>query len=233
MPISAKAEDLRRSALFAGLAPSLLRGMSAGAQTSVLPRGSTLWAAGERASHVALVLTGRLKSVRRSGSREVILDIAMPGDVLGDVAFVLGEPHLASVVALRRSRVVLLPARALREAFASNPRALTSALFSLARRAQRLMRLVEGLSAGKVGRRLATVLVGLADRVGGPFPGGLLVPLRLRRADLGALAATSAESVSRHLVAWERRGLLQVLPAGYLIRDLVGLRQLADGRERA
>ena len=94
------------------------------------------------------------------------------------------------------------------------------------------MRLVESLSAGKVGRRLATVLLGLTERAGEPFPGRKpLVPIRLRRADLAALAATSAESVSRHLVGWQRKGYLKVLQAGYLIRDPSALARLAGGDE--
>ena len=108
--------------------------MAARAEVAIVARGKALWSAGDKATHVGLVLTGRLKSVRRSGTREVILDVAMPGDVLGDVAFVLGQPHLSSVVGLRRSRVLLLPASSLREAFSSDPRSLASALFSLAKR---------------------------------------------------------------------------------------------------
>lgn len=221
--------QLRRSTFFAGLPPMLLARMAAGADTVVVARGQRLWSEGDPAAHVGLVVSGRLKAVRASGRREAIVDVAIAGDVLGDVAFALGEPYPTSVVGLRRSSVLLLPAGALRQAFARDPRALSSALFSLARRAQRLMRLVEGLSAGSVERRLATTLANLAGRVGQPFPGGLLVPVRLRRAELAALAATSVESVSRSLVTWQRRGILTVLPEGYLVRELPALQRLASG----
>jgi len=83
---------------------------------------------------------------------------------------------------------------------------------------------VTGLSAGTVPRRLAAVLLELAERAGGPFPGGTLVPVRLRRADLAALAATSAESVSRQFAAWRRRGVIVTQPAGFLVPDLEVLR---------
>lgn len=234
MPASKDAVDrLRRSAFFAGLPPQVLIRMVAGADTVLLSRGQRLWSEGDRASQVGLVLSGRLKAVRAYGRREVIVDVALPGDVLGDVAFALGEPYLSSVVGLRRSRVLLLPAEALKRAFQHDPRALSFALFSLARRAQRLMRLVEGLSAGSVVRRLATTLANLAGRVGEPFPGGLLIPIRLRRAELAVLAATSVESVSRALATWQRGGILTVLPEGYLVRDLAALQRLAGGHASA
>lgn len=223
------AEALRRSALFAGLPPSHLEGLLDHAEVAVLARGQRLWSAGERPDRLGVVLSGQVKSVRRLAGRETILDIALQGDVLGDVAFALGEPVSTSAVCLVKARVLLLHGERVRESFQRSPQALGSALLSVARRAERLQRQVELLSAGSVTQRLAATLVGLAARAGEPFPGGVLVPLRLRRTDLAALAATRPESVSRHVAAWQRRGLLLLQPAGYLLKDLGALQRLADG----
>jgi CRP-like cAMP-binding protein len=132
-------------------------------------------------------------------------------------------------VSLRRCRVLLVPAGALRSALAREPRALAAVAFDLAQRVRRLVRLVEDLSAGSVERRLAGALVGLVERAGEPFPGGLLVPLKLRRADLAALAATSPESASRWISAWRRAGIVVPQPVGYLVKDLPALRRIAGG----
>ncbi len=226
-------EVLRSSALFAGLPPSRLDGLLERAEVAVLARGQRLWSAGERLDRLALVLSGQVKSVRRQAGRDTILDIALQGDVLGDLAFALGEPVTTSAVCLVRARVLLLEGERVRESFQLNPHALGSALLSVARRAERLQRQVELLSAGSVTQRLAATLVGLAARAGAPFPGGVLVPLRLRRSELASLAATRPESVSRHLAEWQRRGLLQLQPAGYLLKDLGALHRLADGEAAA
>lgn len=223
------AQSLHASALFAGLPPPLLARLAGLARVAVLERGEVLWVEGAAPTHVALVLGGRLKATRVRGRRRLILDIALPGDVLGDLAFALREPQATEVAALRRSRVLLVPARALRAVFERQPSALFFALFSLGRRAQRLMRLVDALSAGSVARRLAAALVYLGERAGEPFPGGVMVSLRLARRDLAALAATTAESVSRHLAAWQREGVVTVQPLGYLIRDTAALRLIAAG----
>jgi CRP-like cAMP-binding protein len=224
--------DLRRSVLFSGLSASSLSELVSGSRIVRLERAQRLWKEGEAPGHLGLVLSGRLKSIRERGRRQAIVDIALPGDLLGDLAFVLGEPLPATVLALRASRVLLVPSRLVREAFEREPRALWPALVSFGRRVQRLMRLVDGLTSGTVARRLAAALFGLAQRTGEPFPGGLLVPLRLHRADLAALAATTAESVSRHLGTWTRQGVITPQPAGYLIRDLAGLGRLAgDGTD--
>lgn len=228
----AVAEDLRSSAFFFGLPPAELTRVLARSGLTVLNRGQVLWKEGDPAEHVGLVRTGKLKSLVGRGRRQIIVDVSIRGDVLGDVAFALKEPHPASVVALTRSRVLMVPAEALRAAFDTEPRALGSALLSLARRVQRLNRLVTGLSAGSVPRRLAAALLELAERSGGPFPGGTLVPVRLRRADLAALAATSAESVSRQLAGWRRGGVIVPQPAGFVVPDLDLLRRIAAGGGR-
>ena len=99
--------------------------------------------------------------------------------------------------------------------------------FDLAVQVRRLLRMVDSLSAGSVERRLASVMVDLAERAGEPFPGGILIPLRLRRSDLASLAATTLESASRKISVWRRAGLVILEPIGYLIRDLDALRRLA------
>ena len=214
---------------FAGLEPAARARLLRDATTVVLGKGELLWKAGDEVSQVGIVLAGRLKVSRRVGRREVILDIAVPGDVVGEVALVLGEQRVANVTSIRRARVLLLGATAVRKAFREAPGAQATAMFSLGRRVQRLFRLVEDLSSGDVGGRLAGTLVGLASRVGERLPDGVLIPLRLRRADLASLAATTPESVSRRLAAWQRMGLLVAQPAGFVLRDIEGLRQIAAG----
>jgi CRP-like cAMP-binding protein len=223
------AQLLARAPLFAGLPRSLLDELARQAVEVTLGGGDVLWRAGDPPARVGVVATGRLKLRGTVSGREVILDVVIPGDVVGEVGFSLGEPHASDVVSLRRSRVLLVPAGALRAALDREPRALAAVAFDLAQRVRRLVRLVEDLSAGSVERRLAGALVGLVERAGEPFPGGLLVPLRLRRADLAALAATSPESASRRISAWRRAGIVLPQPAGYLVKDLEALRRIAGG----
>ena len=97
-----------------------------------------------------------------------------------------------------RTRAVHLPPRARHgsRALALEPRQERST----SRRAHRGTRRRSGGRA-RLRSRDATALetiaflLNLADRSGVPFPGGTLVPLRLRRSDLASLAATTLESV--------------------------------------
>lgn len=167
--------------------------------------------------------------MREASGREVIVGVAVPGDLLGAIGFALVAGYSSSVVCLRRARVVLVPSALLRGVLARESLAVSALAADLAADVSRLMRMVQNLSAGNVQRRLASVLIDLAERAGEPFPGGTLIPLRLKRADLASLAATTIESASRAISAWRRRGLLVPMAAGYLVLDLAALRAVAAG----
>jgi CRP-like cAMP-binding protein len=124
----------------------------------------------------------------------------------------------------------LIPASAVRTRLTANPGIAMSLALDLAANVVRLTRLAEDLSSGAVECRLARVLLRLAERAGEPFPGGTLIPLRLRRGDLAAMAATTLESTSRKIAEWQRRRWIVAQPAGYLIRDIAALHALAEDR---
>ncbi len=190
-----------------------------------------LWREGAKADALGLVLMGRL-AVERSRRKAVIVDVVGAADFVGEVAFTLGARYQFDVRCLRKARVALIPSAALHRMLDARPRAAVALAMNLAEEVLKLTRRVESLSAGSVSQRLARVLVGLADRFGEPFPGGVLMPVRLRREDLAALGATTLESASRQISAWKAEGVVMPQPAGMLIRDLAGLRALGDASAR-
>lgn len=221
-------DALAKSPVFGALPATARRTLAGRSRVVTLKPGRRLWNRGGRALHLGLVLSGRLKSVREGSGREVILDVAIPGDILGEVAFgSTAKSYQSTAISLRQAKVLLVPASVLRSMLKHDAHAAAKLSLDLANQLVRMMRRIEALSAVSVEKRLARVLVNLADRTGEPFPGGTLVPLRLRRSDLASLAATTLESVSRRISSWSRDGLLTPQPAGYLIRDLAQLRVIA------
>jgi CRP/FNR family transcriptional regulator len=221
------ARSLALAPLFGSLSPESRSEIVRRARVVTLVAHQRLWSAGEEANRIGLVISGRLKNVQHVADREVIVDVVLPGELVGEVAFALRATYQSTIVCLRRARVLLVEADLLRHELQRDHRAMAALASDLAAQVQRLMRLVQDLSAGSVERRLARVLLGLVERAGEPFPGGVYVPVRLRRSELAALAATTEESVSRKIGAWTRRGWLVAQPVGYLVRDVNALRLVA------
>jgi|CXWL01.1.fsa_nt_gi CRP/FNR family transcriptional regulator len=223
---------LGRTAIFSSLKPAELVPLVAAAKVVSLRSTEIIWTEGAQSEYLGVVLTGRLKIMRQRACREVIIDVVGPDDVIGEVAVTSGGPYLFDVRCIRRARVALLPVTVFNEFEARFPSVAKGMASLLATHILRLTRHIEALSAGSVEHRLAQMLVELAERFGEPFPGGTLLPVHLRREDLAALAATTLESTSRRIAAWQRQGVLVAQPAGYLLKDLPALRELAASDAR-
>ena len=218
-----------------------LRGFGAKATDSLLGRsrftllatGSVLWRESDPASDLGVVISGRLKLTRQAHGVEMILDVAVVGDVLGEEAFALGGAYQSDPHALRRCEVLLVPYSAVREMLAVQSGSAQALAEDLAAQLIRIYRVTEDLGIGGVEQRLARVLLRLADRLGEPFLGGIYIGLKLTGRDLAAMSATTSESVSRHISEWERRGILTHQPAGYLVHNIEQLRHVAESDEKA
>ncbi len=124
-----------------------------------------------------------------------------------------------------------MPATEVRRVLEAEPKALSALALNLATQVSRLLARLDVLEGSSVDRRLSRTLLSLAEQFGEPFPGGTLIPVRLRRVDLASLAATTLETASRKMSEWERRGYLVTQPAGLLIRRPDALRELSGLQE--
>jgi hypothetical protein len=106
------------------------------------------------------------------------------------------RPTSSTCAACARRAWPWCPPSRCRRCLRAQPNVAVALTFELAQEVLRLTRRLEALSAGSVSQRMARVLLGLTERFGEPFPGGTLMPVRLRREDLAALAATTLESAS-------------------------------------
>ena len=69
--------------------------------------------------------------------------------------------------------------------------------------------------------RLATAF-GVAEKT------GTRIDVKLSQQQLGTLVGITRESTNKHLNEWQRDGLITVSSGSITIRDLEGLRELAD-----
>ena len=76
--------------------------------------------------------------------------------------------------------------------------------------------------------RLARCLVRLATAFGVAEKGGTRIDVKLSQQQLGTLVGITRESTNKHLNEWQRDGLITVSSGSITIRDLEGLRELAD-----
>ena len=104
-------------------------------EPAAYPPGAVIFEQGGTAECVLLVRAGRVRITRRgAGGDDVVLADRGPGELLGDLSGIDGQPRSASVTALEEVRGLMVPLRAFRGFLMDHPRAAISLLELLSRR---------------------------------------------------------------------------------------------------
>jgi CRP/FNR family transcriptional regulator, cyclic AMP receptor protein len=212
------------SAAFGGLPPDAQAGLAAGASLRRLPRRGLLVAEGSAPSHVFVVVSGRIRAVRRSVSgREVTLETFQAGDLLADGVVVPERQLLNDWEAVEPTEVLAITRQAFVAQLPAVPSlALTVAVQMLAR-LERSKHLAAGLALADVPGRVISALRGLAESQGEAGPDGVVISNRPTQQEMANSIGACRETVSRVVSDLARRGL--ITPRG---RTLIISRQLLE-----
>ena len=200
--------------------------LAAAARERTLAAGETLFAAG--GASPGIVVEGRVRVVRELGGRRHVVHDEGPGGTLGELPVYDGGPLPATAIAAEPTRVVVLPADAVRRAIARHPAVAAALLARLAGRVRGLVDRLDRLTARSVQARLTEHL---AARLA--VARASIVTLGMTQAQLAEELGTVCEVVVRELLALRRRGVLKGVGAGkYEVVDAGALREIASGTVR-
>jgi CRP/FNR family transcriptional regulator len=219
---------LRASKLFSSLEPALVSDFARSASRTRYARGEYVWHAGGQATHFVVIASGLVK-ISRSGAdgSETILALFGPRESVGDVAVLGSRPYPADAIALTDLDIIRIDATTVRGAFASTPTLLTSMNMSLIEHTQALQEKIKIMSAGKIEKRLATLLLHLAARFGDDNGDGTtFVPVRISRSECARLIGATIETTIRTFSRWQKTALVETTPDGFTLRDTAVLTEL-------
>lgn len=226
------AEALDRLPLFSSVAEADRRSLASVAELRVLRRRETLWVDGEPTRHFTFVLRGSLKLVKSSEvGRETIVDLALRDQMLCTNAVCAQLPYCCRAVAMEDdTEVLLLPSEAVAELMDRDPALSRSLLTQVTTRGTTLCRRVEELASGQVERRIATLLLRLAEQIGQERVGeGVWIPVALSRQDLADMCGTTVETTIRVMSRFKRDAVVRTVARGFVVPDLDALQQVARG----
>lgn len=192
------------------------------------PAGAVLMLEHEESDLVMILLQGHVKTtlVGESG-REVLLSLRDPGDVLGELSAIDGQPRVATVTAVEPVTALAVPAPVFRRHLETTPRVAVALLVVVTRRFRE-----STLARSQFGRldtigRLAARLVELADRYGQPTDEGILISLALSQEELGAWAGASRAGLANALRTLRELGWIETQRRRILVLDMGSLRDRA------
>lgn len=221
-------ELLQKLPLFAGLPETDLAILARHVHLDPVARETVIFYQGDPCERVWLVQRGQVKIVYHDvDGREVILEIISSGEAFGGaVLFMPRQP--ATAKAMEDSEIVSFPSELYAGFLKSHPDLSLKLIRMLGGRLHSMMGL-QILAGERVERRMATILLKLADRVGRAEPDGLLITIALSRQDLADMAGTTLETAIRTMSRFRSQGLIETQRGGYLlITNLDQLRQQAQ-----
>jgi CRP-like cAMP-binding protein/tetratricopeptide (TPR) repeat protein len=207
--------------------------LAAAGVEEVFRPGAVLCRAGEDTSQVMIIDSGWVKVSIREGPEvaEKILAVRGQGDVVGERAALTTSVRSATVTALDEVSAMVVPAERFAEFLRGHPRAAEVLERQVTeRREEDRRRLFPGDRAGAE-RRLAWLLLDLAQRRGGyQHTSAAVFTLPMSQQELADWAGTSADAVGRFLRSWRDRGIIarSERPRRLSVVDLDGLAALCD-----
>lgn len=183
---------------------------------------------GDEGDSLYIVLSGlaRVSMVAANG-REIILDYAEPGAVLGEIAFLDGGERTASVHAIDLVEALCLTRAAFHDIVAKHQGLEARLLRAMARRLRQNNAVIEADRAYASGPRLARFLLRLMMASNDGEGDGRL-KLALSQGELGNFAGMSREQINRQLSAWAESGTIALKNGRVSILDRQALMDVAE-----
>lgn len=174
-----------------------------------LPGDEAVMHEGDPTDHVLVLLSGwvRVYATTRNGG-VVLLALRGPGDVIGELAALQRWPRSANVQSLQEIRFIQLGADDFLACLHERPAIAIALLRQLTSRLRESESARVNAATLDVTRRVATLLLELAEVHGTPGETGLVVRTPLTQQDIADRIGASRRAVARALATLRERGLV-------------------------
>jgi CRP-like cAMP-binding protein len=202
---------LGESALFTGLTSQERALLERQMVKQRYGRDDYLFFEGEPAEWLLLVVEGRVKMIKHSESgRETILATFGPGQVVGEVGVLAGEAYPATAQALEPTITLSLRRDAYADLVRGHPELAWALIVELGRRLQSAHEKLRSFAVEKVERRVARVLLRMANTTGERLAdGSVRITVPLSRQDIADMAGTVVETAIRTMSKFQKQGLIE------------------------
>jgi CRP-like cAMP-binding protein len=220
--------ELRRVPLLAGLTELELADLAGASRVDPYAREQIIFRQGDPCDRFWLLANGQVKIIYQTeDGRDVILEVISPGEIFGGtVLFMLTHP--ATAQAMTEAETVSFSSDVYAGLVRRQSDVARKLITMLGQRLHSLLGL-QVLAGERVERRLAHILLKLAQRAGRvEAGGGVLITIPLSRQDLADMAGTTLETAIRTMSRFRAQGWVETRRGGYIfIHDLEPLRAQA------
>jgi CRP/FNR family transcriptional regulator, cyclic AMP receptor protein len=213
-------EVLARSGIFQGVDADAAESLAKELEYVETRKGEILFSEGEPGDSLYIVLSGKVKVVRRAADgRQNLIALMGPSDMIGELSLFDPGPRTATATAVTDARLARLRKSSLRPWLSNRPEIAEQLLRVLARRLRRTNDALADLIFTDVPGRVAKNLLQMAGRFGSRDGGVLRVTHDLTQEELAQLVGASRETVNKALADFASRGWLRLDGKSVIILD--------------
>jgi CRP-like cAMP-binding protein len=172
--------------------------------------GQMIYLAESPATHLYVVAFGKVKLIHQTElGRSIILDVLSQGEFFGRFSPSSRDLYPSSARAQTSACTLVMSNRDFQEILIKYPAVSLDLLKAVSARLETAQDTIRRLSSDPADRRIASVLLRLANKLGRQKDSELLIQLTLSREDLADMSGTTTETASRVVSALQRKGLIQ------------------------
>jgi CRP-like cAMP-binding protein len=196
--------------IFSDLPPTSLDKLAATTHFRTASQGDLIFHQDDPANFFFLLLSGKVRLIQHTAEgKDVTMATFVPGDAIGLVVAVTGQPYPGSAEAIEHAELLTLSGELMWQLMNEHAVLAVRVLRLVAARLHESQNRIRELSAERVQQRIARSLLRVTQQMGVKETNGAIrLDVRLSRQDLAQLNGTTLETVSRTLTAWERDGIV-------------------------
>ena len=168
-------------------------------------KNELIYMAGERGGSLYVINSGRVRITRISSSgKEQVIRILEAGEFMGELSIFKSSPLMDNAEALTDTMMCIIDERDLKEILKKYPLISFKIMEELSERLERAESLIENINLSSVEKRLAGILLELADEDGN-------ISLKMSKGDLASQIGMSSETLSRKLSAFQELMIIKLI----------------------
>ena len=213
-------ELLKKVPLFSCIGEKELEYLASKSYEKTYAKDNIILQRGEKSGILGILISGKLKVTMLSlQGREITLAILNPYSYIGEMALLDDEPHSATVMALKKSRLLILSQNDFHQLLKDNPEIC---LFLL----KRHIKLVRKLSDRIADLKFMDIYQRTAKKLVDMFKTGGNETIEITHQELANLVGSNRENVTRSLNEIERKDLIYMKKGKIIVKDAEGLEDI-------
>lgn len=225
---------VKHAALFADMPDGDIEAMLSHAVSRRIAAGDAVFEQGAPATHFYLLLNGRLKvSQVTPQGQQVIVRVVNPGDLFGIAKALQRTDYPGTALCVSEAVALCWPMDLWPQLIDKYPQLAVTALATIGQRLQEAHTRIREISTEEVEKRVAHAVLRLSEQAGRKEATGVRIDFPITRQDIAEMTGTTLHTVSRILSAWEGKGLVTGGRQKLLLRDVAGLKALAENEKSA